>query len=234
MFHERKTACFYVQERIISAFVLKRLYPEESGFFIGKVMFTGIISHLGILKERVGSTYAFSAPADFCKKLTIGASVSVNGTCLTVFQKTAANTFSVSIMPETQKRTILGSLKEGNSVNLELPATPDTFLAGHIVQGHVDGIGKVGKVEEVENSRLLTIKILKKLAWYIVEKGSIAINGVSLTVIAANKISLTVGIIPHTWEQTTFNTLQKGDSVNIEVDVLAKYVSQFMHYENKK
>ena len=131
-------------------------------------------------------------------------------------------------MSETFERTNFGALKNGNLVNLELPATPKSFLSGHIVQGHVDGIGAVKKVKKDENQVTLSISIPRQLSRYIVAKGSIAVNGVSLTVIDAKPGSFSVGIIPHTWKSTMFRTLKPKAEVNIETDVLAKYIEKFI------
>lgn len=190
-------------------------------------MFTGIITHTGKLEKKGREMFAFSAPRDFMKKLKKGASVTVNGCCLTV-KSVSQSTFSIDIMPETQKKTMLGSLKIGDIINLELPVSAGSLLSGHIVQGHIDGVGKIAKIQNEENSKILTIGIPKSLNRYIVEKGSIAINGISLTVINVRKNSFTVGIIPHTWEQTMLHTVKVGDKVNIEVDILAKYTEKLI------
>src|SRR3990167_2548666 len=162
-------------------------------------MFSGIISHIGSVAESRGGRLAISAPRNFVGKLGIGSSVAVNGACLTVVGK-KGGAFVADIMPETARRTTLGRLRKNAIVNLELPATPKSFLSGHIVQGHVDGIGAVKKVKKDENQVTLSISIPRQLSRYIVAKGSIAVNGVSLTVIDAKPGSFSVGIIPHTWK----------------------------------
>lgn len=191
-------------------------------------MFTGIITHLGILKVSQGSTFIFEAPSSFLKKVTKGTSISVNGVCLTIASKISKKTFLVELMPETLKRTTLGLLKKGSIVNLELPATPSTLLSGHIVQGHVDGVGIVKKISLQGNGKQLMISFPKDLKKYIVPKGSIAINGVSLTVIGTLDNTITLGIIPYTFKQTILHQLKVLDQVNIEVDILAKYIWQKM------
>lgn len=188
------------------------------------IMFTGIITHVGKLSERENSFLTFEAPPSFLTKTKKGDSVAVNGACLTVVKKPTRNAFLVEVMPETAKQTALGTIHEGTLVNLELPATPETFLSGHIVQGHVDGLGKVEKVGKVGNSKVLTVTLPKRLHRYVVSKGSIAVNGVSLTVIDTLDNAFTVGIIPYTWKHTTFQTLRVGDYVNIETDIFAKYI----------
>jgi len=190
-------------------------------------MFTGIITHLGKLTKINQNRFTFSADSSLTKKITEGASISVNGVCLTVEDFTK-NEFTVSAMPETLKRSALGSLRTNDLVNLELPMTPENFLAGHIVQGHVDATGTLSGIKPDANSRLLTVKIPSSLSKYIVEKGSICLNGISLTIINCNKTSFTVGIIPYTWEHTMLRTSKVGDSLNIETDILAKYVEKLL------
>lgn len=130
-------------------------------------------------------------------------------------------------MPETAKRTMLGRLKIGDLVNLELPVSLTQLLSGHLVHGHVDGVGTIKKIQKEGNSRLLTITISRDLNKYIVEKGSIAVNGISLTVINVG-LDFTVGIIPYTWQHTMLKQTKLGDSVNIEVDILAKYLEKIL------
>jgi len=190
-------------------------------------MFTGIITHLGKLTKKDRSTFTFDSDQSFCKKINIGASVAINGVCLTVIQK-SKSFFSVEVMPETLEKTILGLVKIGNLVNLELPATPTTILSGHIVQGHIDNTSKLLDMKLKGNSRMLKFSSPPALTKYIVNKGSIAVNGISLTVIEAKKNYFTVGIIPHTWNNTMLHTLKSGNLVNIEVDILAKYLERLI------
>lgn len=190
-------------------------------------MFTGIISHLGRLVKVQKTVYTFSAPLSFCKKMTKGTSVAVNGVCLTVFEKKASR-FSTEIMPETARKTMLVNLKENDTINLELPSSLSSFLSGHLVQGHVDGVGKIEKITKEKNSYIFTISYPQKLGKYITQKGAISINGISLTVIDAERNSFTVGIIPYTWQNTMLKTAEKGDLVNIEVDLIAKYVERLV------
>ena len=190
-------------------------------------MFTGIITNLGKIAGITDSKLAIEANADFVGKLNDGASVAIDGICLTVVARDQKS-FTVDFMPETIARTNLKHLPPGDTVNLEMPARPDSFLAGHIVQGHVDGVAQLQSITNAGNSRILDFSVPEALSKYIVEKGSIAINGVSLTVIEAQKDRFTVGIIPHTWEQTMFHAFKKGDFANIETDVLAKYIEKFV------
>lgn len=194
-------------------------------------MFTGIISDLGKLKAKNESLFIFEADASFVKKLDNGTSVSINGACMTVTDLPDAKSFSVEVMPESQNRTMLGSLKTDDLVNLELPATPETFLSGHIVQGHIDGTGEILSIKHEGISVILTVAITKELQKYIVTKGSIAINGISLTVINVDDRACRVGIIPFTWEHTMFHQVTIGDDINIETDILAKYTEKLL---NKK
>ena len=160
------------------------------------------------------------------RKFKNGDSVAVNGVCLTVMGKYGADSFQVEVMPETLKRTALGGLKSGDIVNLELAMKAADRFAGHIVLGHVDGMATVKSIGKKGNSHLFTFKVSKQLGRYIVEKGSIAVNGISLTVIDANDKTFTVGIIPYTWKHTILSGAKVGDKVNVEVDILAKYLEK--------
>jgi len=188
-------------------------------------MFTGIINNLGKIAEISETKLTVATDADFVDELDAGASVAIDGICLTVVDRDK-NSFAVDVMPETVNRTNLKYLKKNDPVNLEMPAMPESFLAGHIVLGHVDAIARLESMADDGNSRTLNFSIPETLSKYIVEKGSIAINGVSLTVIEAGDDHFTVGIIPHTWAATMFHTFKTGDFANIEVDVLAKYVER--------
>lgn len=191
-------------------------------------MFTGIITHLGNFQKREKAVFTFTTDNQFVQELKTGTSVSVNGVCLTVLKKPKGQSFSVEIMPETEKKTNLKYLKPNDLVNLELPATVTTFLSGHIVQGHVDGLAKIVDINPDGNSYLFTFSLPASLAKYLVAKGSITINGISLTIISLQKHSFTIGVIPHTWRNTMLHQTKKGEYVNIETDVLAKYVERLL------
>ena len=191
-------------------------------------MFTGIITHLGTIKKRDGSTFTIAANHAVIKQLEKGTSVAVNGVCLTVLEKPTTDVFAVEIMPETEKKTAIRTLTNNDLVNLELPATTKTFLSGHIVQGHVDTTAKLTDITPEGNSHLLTFSIKPEFTKYLIEKGSITINGISLTVISVSAREFTVGIIPHTWKHTMLHTVKQDDLVNIEVDVLAKYIEKLI------
>ena len=198
-------------------------------------MFTGLISSLGVVEAITkGSEYAKLTikDANICGQISIGDSVSVNGTCLSVTAFDNQN-FSVDVMVQSLKLTAIGSLSKGDLVNLELATKAGEPLGGHIVQGHVDCIGKVVEIKEAEKWLALTVTIPEEKMRYVVPQGSIAIDGVSLTVgeIDDSKSTITVWLIPQTLELTNLGKKSPADEVNIEVDILAKYVERLV---NKK
>ena len=196
-------------------------------------MFTGLISSLGVVEAITkGNEYAKLTIKDakICGQISIGDSVSVNGTCLSV---TAFDNqqFSVDVMVQTLKLTAIGSLTKGDLVNLELATKAGEPLGGHIVQGHVDCIGKVAEIKPAEKWLALTVTIPEEKMRYVVPQGSIAIDGVSLTVgeIDDEKNTITVWLIPQTLELTNLGKKSPADLVNIEVDILAKYVERLVN-----
>jgi len=193
-------------------------------------MFTGIINNVGKIKTITKNRLIVGAESELLSQLTDGMSVAVDGICLTVvsFDKTS---FAIEFMPETQRKTNIASLQENSLVNLELPASPHTFLAGHIVQGHVDGTASIQEIKNKGNSRLITLSAEKGLGKYIVAKGSIALNGISLTIIDIIDDVFTVGIIPYTWDNTMLHSVAVGTVVNVEVDIVAKYVEKLLKKE---
>lgn len=195
-------------------------------------MFTGIITNLGKVKSKSKNTFTVACGKEIVKKLSKGDSISVNGICLTVV-KTGEDYFVIDFMKETADKTNIKYLKVGDLVNLEFSATPISFLSGHIIMGHVDGLGKLMEIKVEGNSRILRISFPFKLSGYFTDKGSVCINGISLTIINIYKNFFTVGIIPHTWKNTMLHTLNPGDFVNIEVDVLAKYIERILNEKNK-
>src|SRR3990167_10483096 len=205
------------------------LQPRRRGFIF---MFTGIIEQQGIVQKKTADSLHVQTESTFVKKLSRGASVAVDGTCLTVSDIPAKDIFATDVMSETLRRTTLGSLKRGSPVNLELPLKAGGRFGGHIVQGHIDGTAKILDIQKEKNSRIITFEIPEGLSRYVVEKGSIIVNGVALSVIKSDGKTCTVGIIPHTWKQTTSRCLSKGDLINIETDILAKYVvRRLQNYE---
>lgn len=172
------------------------------------------------------------------KNIAPGESISVDGACLTVVQNSRAlknkpeakRTFSADISDETLKRTTLGNLHPGSPVNLERAARFSDRIGGHLVSGHIDGIGTIKEIELVENAHLFFIELPKKLLKYCIEKGSIAIDGVSLTVNQLNSRGIFLMIIPHTLKVTTLGHKKTGNPVNVENDLVGKYVEQFVKF----
>ena len=194
-------------------------------------MFTGIV-------EELGRVAAIQALPDNAIRITIegptvlsdanlGDSICVNGVCLTVAEQ-SGDQFTADVMSETINRTTIGDLLAGSQVNLERPVTLATRLGGHLVPGHVDAVGTVSAREHSENWDVVTITPPKELLKYVVEKGSITIDGTSLTVSAVTDSTFSVSLIPATLEKTTLGIRQIGDRVNLEVDVLAKYVEKLV------
>jgi len=189
-------------------------------------MFTGIVSAVGTVVEA-GSGRLAIENAETATRLKIGASVAVNGCCLTVVKKAGA-TFVMDVVPETLRRTALGSLTLGSRVNLELPLAADGLLDGHLVQGHIDATGKVVRVVSAAAGREVTIEFPADLRDFMVEKGSIAVDGISLTVAGVDDqaVTFTVALIPHTLAATIAGEYREGTMVNLEADIVARYVAR--------
>lgn len=188
-------------------------------------LFTGIIEELGTV-SRIGSGRLVVACRKVLEDLTEGSSIAVNGVCLTALAPRDGS-FSADLAPETLRRSSLGDLAPGSRVNLERPLLATGRLHGHIVQGHVDGTGELLSLDPVGNGNWwLKVRIPADLERYLVFKGSIAIDGISLTVAELDGGIVSVTIIPHTYENTTLATHRPGDRVNLECDVLARYVEQ--------
>jgi riboflavin synthase len=192
-------------------------------------VFTGLIQGRGqiVAIDESADGVRLLISADFPLGLNEGDSIAVNGVCLTAVKPLDCD-FSADVMNETLGRSSLGAVEQGALVNLELPLRPHDRLGGHFVQGHVDGLGTVADVREDGFARLVTISAAPELLRYVVEKGSIAIDGVSLTVSAVDDDSLTVSLIPETLERTSLGAAAPGRTVNLEVDVLAKYVEKLV------
>jgi riboflavin synthase len=193
-------------------------------------MFTGLIEEKGKLINKIktgdGLRLVLTAKKVF-DDLNIGSSISVNGVCLTVVEL-KKDSFAVDTIEETLKKTNLGQLNVNDFVNLERPLKADARLGGHFVLGHVDTTGKVETVQELSNSHFMTISFPKNFQQYLIYVGSVAIDGVSMTVAEVTDNTFSIGIIPHTWIETVFSNKKPGDSVNLEFDVLGKYVEKIM------
>jgi riboflavin synthase len=196
-------------------------------------MFTGLVEETGevVAIDRIGKTATITIRADaVAAGATPGDSVAINGCCLTVIA-TDGGLLTFEAVPETIARTGLGSLTPGGRVNLERPLAAGARLGGHFVQGHVDGIGTVRAVTPDENAVVIEIEVPPELRRYITEKGSVAVDGVSLTVASVGLDSFTVWTIPHTRAITTLGERLPGDTVNLECDILAKYVETLLRAE---
>ena len=194
-------------------------------------MFTGIVEELGHVTAcepgRDGARITIEC-ATALDDATIGASIAVNGCCVTVVDL-APGAFTADLAPETLTRTTLGRLQPGDRVNLERPVRLTDRLGGHLVQGHVDGVGTVtGRTGHPDGSTRLTVRVPDGLARYLVEKGSVTIDGVSLTITGVTGDEFGVALIPHTLHVTTFAQRDVGDEVNLEADVIAKYVERLL------
>ena len=190
-------------------------------------MFTGIIEQLGKVEklEKNGSNITLTVSAALTSELKIDQSLSHSGICLTV-ENIAGNTYTVTAIEETLKKTNLDSWKEGTIINLERCLRFDGRLDGHIVQGHVDTVGQCIEIIEKNGSWEYIISFDKKFASLVIEKGSISLNGISLTIFNITENSFTVAIIPYTYEHTNMHTLVVNDKVNIEFDMIGKYVGR--------
>ena len=189
-------------------------------------MFTGIVEELGVVAKISNNAMTVHA-SKVTEDLKLGDSIAVNGTCLTAvnFSRTE---FSVDLSPETIRRTSLGQLSEGSPVNLERALLASDRMGGHIVQGHVDSTGRVISSRVDGDSIIFRIRAPKRLNPYIVEKGFIAVDGISLTVVKRGASSFTLAVIPYTLKNTNLASVSIGDRVNLEADILAKYVESLL------
>jgi riboflavin synthase len=193
-------------------------------------MFTGIVEELGVvegIEEQPDAIRLSVRGPHVTTDASLGDSIAVNGCCLTVAERDG-ETFTADVMHETLTKTSLGSLGIGSRVNLERAVTPQTRLGGHIVQGHVDGTGRLVRREASEHWELVEIELPADLVRYLVPKGSITVDGISLTVVEVFGGSFTVSLIPETLARTTLGLKEIGDPVNLEVDVIAKYVERLV------
>lgn len=196
-------------------------------------MFTGIVEETGSIESIIHGekSLTLNIKCSFASELVLGESVAVNGTCLTVTQKTDL-TVSADVTPESFRRTSLGELSSGSPVNLERAMKADGRFGGHIVSGHIDGTGNFISVEKEENAVNIRIRVDSKLGRYIIEKGSVCIDGISLTVVDVKYGDFTefsVSVIPHTWANTTLSKKSIDSILNIECDVVGKYIEHFIN-----
>ncbi|MFL5783149.1 MAG: riboflavin synthase [Bacteriovoracaceae bacterium] len=196
-------------------------------------MFTGLIQETGVIKSistnTEGKEFVIEAP-NLIKEISIDDSVATNGVCLTA-TKISGNTFRVQAIHVTLEKTSLGYLKQGDKVNLELSLRPTDRMGGHMVQGHVNALGKIKNIEKTGETWEITVDFPKELRKYMISEGSIALDGISLTIARLKESDLTVAIIPHTLERTTLGTKKIGDFLNIEVDMIAKYIENFLRFD---
>ena len=195
-------------------------------------MFTGIVESTGTISAitQNGSSLVLEIECPFAGELTLGESVAVNGTCLTV-SKMTLKTFCADVTPETFRRTSLASLENGGIVNLERAMKADGRFGGHIVSGHIDGTGIFMAAQTEGNAVNMSITVPATLGKYIIEKGSVCVDGISLTVAkveSSGDTTFSVAVIPHTWQNTTLCHKNAGDKLNIECDVVGKYIEHFI------
>ncbi len=198
-------------------------------------MFTGIIEEIGMIAmiQTNGNSARLSIKGGLIfGDMKTGDSIAVNGVCLTVTEF-GGNLFSADVMNETLKRTNLGELKAGSKVNLERAMRADGRFGGHIVSGHIDGTGRIIEKRNDGNALWITIAAARNLLKYIIEKGSITIDGISLTVAQVTESNFSVSVIPHTGTMTTLSDKAVCDSVNLENDILGKYIERFLNFQEK-
>lgn len=197
-------------------------------------MFTGIVEGTGkvISMEKQGTNIVFTLSSPFTNELKIDQSLAHNGVCLTV-TSIREDTYTVCAIDETLIKTNLSFWKEGEKVNLERCVALNARMDGHMVQGHVDTLGKITSIQSMEGSWIFTFEHPQHATFITVEKGSICVNGVSLTVVESQKNGFSVAVIPYTYEHTNFNNLKEGDFVNLEFDILGKYITKYLElYRN--
>ena len=199
-------------------------------------MFTGIIEEIGeLIRIKQGSDSAVLTirAGKVLEGTKVGDSIAVNGVCLTVTGLDGTS-FDAYVMPETMRRSALGSLSAGSRVNLERAMAADGRFGGHMVAGHVDGTGRISGIRTESNAVLYTVAADPQLLRYVVEKGSITVDGISLTVVSVSDNELTVSVIPHTRSVTTLGLRRIGDQVNLETDIIGKYVEKLLRTENRE
>ncbi|MGM0410220.1 MAG: riboflavin synthase [Bacillota bacterium] len=198
-------------------------------------MFTGIVAETGQLKKIFASTDKYQLEISANKvlnNLKKGHSIAVNGVCLTVVDYTSSS-FKADVMPGTLEATNLSNLQKGDKVNLEQAVQANSFMGGHLVTGHIDDTGEVVDIRKENNAKLVEIEISSDLMKYMIDKGSVAINGVSLTIYKIKDNSIIVSLIPETWSETNLQYLKRGSEVNIEADIIGKYVAKLLGKKSK-
>jgi riboflavin synthase len=190
-------------------------------------VFTGIIEERGRVLELDPGGRLKVAASKALQGTRIGDSIAISGVCLTVVEMDDAS-FTVDVTPETMRKTALAGLRSGSNVNLERSMSADGRFGGHMVNGHVDGIGIISDIRREANAVVIGISVPVELSRYMVDRGSVAVDGISLTLIKVLQGQFTVSVIPHTLEQTTLSEARPGTRVNIEVDIIAKYVESFL------
>ncbi|MDP4145995.1 MAG: riboflavin synthase [Bacillota bacterium] len=199
-------------------------------------MFTGLVEEIGQIKgmhKASNSMRLTISASNILKSVKLGDSIAVNGVCLTVTSFSSSE-FTVDVMPETIRMSSLKELGVGSKVNLERAMALGDRFGGHIVSGHIDGTGTIEKIQEEEIAIWFTIKLPKELSRYIIHKGSIAVDGISLTCAEVGEDYFKVSIIPHTKDKTILSSKKAGDTVNLECDVIGKYVEKLFRKEEKK
>lgn len=198
-------------------------------------MFTGIVEEIGEIKTiNQGQVIELVIDCPITsKKANLGDSISVNGVCLTV-TKINNDLLSFNAVRETMERTCFREFRVGTKVNLETALTLNKFIGGHLVSGHIDGIGKISNIVNIGDSKEITFVTDKNILKYIVEKGSVCIDGISLTVASVNSESFKIAVIPHTLNNTILNYKNIGSNVNIENDIIGKYVERLLNKDNEK
>lgn len=196
-------------------------------------MFTGLIEEIGIMESAAKGEKSMKLTIRAKKVLEnvrLGDSISTNGVCLTVASFTSSS-FTVDVMPETMRKTNLGKLQKGSPVNLERALKLSDRLGGHIVSGHIDGTGTIKEYKDEDNATWLTVETTSEVIKYIIPKGSVAIDGTSLTVVDTDKNSFRVSLIPVTKEETILLKKKAGDEVNLECDIVGKYIERFLAFK---
>lgn len=199
-------------------------------------MFTGIVEEIGTIKSIRRGIKSISleiGASTILEGTKVGDSICTNGVCLTVTDYADGKGFTADVMPQTMRMTALGGLKPGDKVNLERALMLQSRLGGHIVSGHIDGVGRVVKREQDDTALWLWIEAPANIMRYVIDKGSITIQGVSLTVAKVESDTFAVSLIPHTQGATTLHSAKVGDMVNLENDVIAKYVENFVQHKTK-